>query len=45
MKKLAIGVLVLFGLMGTAYAFDGHLTHGWDMPSFSMFGCDHGGHQ
>ncbi|MEZ8141082.1 MULTISPECIES: hypothetical protein [Enterovibrio] len=41
MKKLAIGALVLFGLMGTAYAFDTHWTHSWDMPSFSMMGCGH----
>ncbi|CZF86281.1 hypothetical protein [Grimontia marina] len=44
MKKLAIAALVLFGLMGTAYAFDAHWTHGWEMSEPSLFGCGHGSH-
>ncbi|USH04745.1 hypothetical protein K6Q96_23835 [Grimontia kaedaensis] len=44
MKKLVIAALVLFGLMGTAFAFDTHLTHGLEMPEISLFGCDHGSH-
>ncbi|MDD1781125.1 hypothetical protein LRP49_07895 [Enterovibrio sp. ZSDZ35] len=44
MKKILIGALIAFGLMGTAYAFDGHWGHGWDESSWSVFGCDHGSH-
>ncbi|MDD1791788.1 hypothetical protein L4D06_08065 [Enterovibrio makurazakiensis] len=44
MKKLAIAALVLFGLTGTAYALDTHLTHNWSMPSLSFFDCHNGGH-